>query len=228
MASNESTKRILRYLLPVIPIIFIILCFENYRRVDVCWQCGARKSTSFFQHIFNSYSVIENPISKRAESILGYNCPHRRWQMDWFNGFIGHGDTFASRKVPIIMYLPERGDLINYIEILPEKDWRKKALLAIGDPQNRLKYVATSVLYILGTDLKPAEKKWTDEQWKQWWLENNGYFQKVTDVDQAREIAKQFSDLVERINPAIKSDISYDWVNAKLGCDLETRKDICP
>lgn len=125
------------------------------------------------------------------------------------------GDNFAHRRVPLICYGPGTDDLLDHIESLPRAEWRQQALVAVGDPANRLKWVATLALkikdrdFVMAFDLPRPRPHLSEAQWDRWWRDNQSYFEIVYDRQTARDRFDEFSRKYIDLDKTVKQEIEF-------------------
>ena len=103
--------------------------------------------------------VEKTPLAQRVEKLLGSKCPHKYWCHDYSVSLIGCGDAFAHSRVPLLKTRSLAGETVKFVELLPRDEWKRKAILAVGDKKNRLKWVAAMVLYDVAFDIFFNETK---------------------------------------------------------------------
>jgi hypothetical protein len=94
------------------------------------------------------------------------------------------------------------------IRKLPELEWQREALLAVGAKDNLLKWVGTAILYELNVDT-PG----TPQEWSIWWDTNKEIFTVVTDRQHARQSAERAAQRISDIHAGgwqVRSAIARD------------------
>lgn len=158
----------------------------------VCWQCGATRR-SWTQVGWPVVSRIDlRDISRRVEVVLGRACAHPHWaHASTHTGMGTFIDDLPSQRIPVLMMGPGPTEhaVVCAIERIPDPRWAAAALLAVGDRDNRLKYVAALALMDL-RELRPAD----GPAWKTWWDEHGDALARTQDSGQALPIAKRILD----------------------------------
>jgi hypothetical protein len=181
--------------------------FYRYNELDYCWQCGAKRVRISFRTI-----IVKTPICLRSEAILGHECEHQNWALIY------------EHHVPLLTDTLLPGEPLDYIELLPDRNWQQQALRAIGDPNNRLKWLDLVVLRILAQELGYQEENRTTLRklnvgdGQDWWAKNRKYFQIVEDKQEAQVLFNELSVSLEKESDEAKS--IFQFYNSYIQRDL--------
>jgi hypothetical protein len=177
----------------VLAAVGLVAYLGSFYQEDRCWQCGAKRIETRL-----GTKIVKTPDSLRVEKILGHPCEHRQWKLDYYRTWTILGDGFAKRSVPILCRQCSPSGLVDFIELLPRPEWQRQAVLAVGDPGNRLKWLSAAVLINRGVDLGYAfgdssqVKTMSDGEWQAWWAAHSKYFEIVTDRESAADLADEY------------------------------------
>jgi hypothetical protein len=169
--------------------------FDPYHREDICFQCGARRIKTTLRT-----RIEDNRDSRRIEKILGHPCEHRYWSFDWSTERGVHYDGFAHRSIPILYY---SGGLLDSVELFPLPEWQRRVIQSLGDPSNRLKWLAAAIIMHRGIELGwvPHNVKSIrpvgESDWQRWRDVNEKYFEVVTDPDEATVRIDEYASSIE-------------------------------
>ena len=151
-------------------------------------------------------SVTKSRLSIEIEEILGHECKHNNWELDYYGNFDFHADCFANRKLPILnIFDPVLSGLpISKIKLLPNPKMQKTVLLSIGNPENKLKWLPEVILTVLVKDLnfqlQDQSKliKWDEYEWQEWWKLHQKYFEIVKNEQKAVELVNEYAIYLEK------------------------------
>ncbi len=159
--------------------IFALMSGATYHN---CWRCGAVRVEKF-----GFFSYVEHwETSQRIEVLCSAKCKHTHWRFGTSYNIDVIADGFPSFFVPVLFEIgTDQGSIVNAIERIPNVAWRRKVVDSMGDPENRLKYVA----FVIGTDLLTKSPK-TQDEWDTWWQTNAPLFEPERNPAKALPLAQ--------------------------------------
>lgn len=193
-----ATKAVRILLVVVFCLLFLTFLYHKY---EICWQCGAVRHVFLTTWLCPNLFVEEGIHSHACEQILGEPCPHAQCAPGTKWIFFAHADYLVP--VPV-----NRTEAVELTKELPELQWQREALLAVGAKDNLLKWVGTAILH----ELKAGTPD-TPEKWSIWWGTNKEVFTVVTDRQKARQIAQRAAQRISDIDAGgwtVQSGIAQD------------------
>ncbi len=151
---------------------------------------------------FGMFSYIEHgETSQRVESLCSAKCKHEHMRFGSSCNIGVIADGFPSFVVPVLLDLGTEENITDALNIIPNTTWRRTIVDAMGDPDNRLKYVAFVVTALL-VDKAPS----THAEWDTWWQLNAPVFQCEHDATKALPLAQKTMDRVRRFTDIYRTD----------------------
>jgi hypothetical protein len=148
----------------------------------VCFRCGAAMRTTFG---VSALSPADD-LSVRVETIAGGPCPHSDWCLATRWSLFGVVDGLPSQFLPLLVPLGgDRVGAIDIIEQLPNPAWARAAVEALGDRENKLKYIALLAIHEAAED-RPT----SDTEWAEWWEQRRGWFRSTSAEADAKAVAQ--------------------------------------
>lgn len=172
------------------------LIVEKTETGVLCTICGARgrKLALDIKHLtfWRRESIANSPITRLRSQLIG-RCAHD-WELDWGSsgslfGWRGHGDAFASRDYPI-----GRIKLAQGLQRFEDKAATIQALKAIGDENNKLRFLAADAAISLAYMNQEERKQFN---WQSWWASHREAFTICRDSTSALAIARKYLEADE-------------------------------
>jgi hypothetical protein len=131
--------------------------------------------------------LTDSPSTKYSDQFVG---PHKHiWLSDWervrdLSG-LEHGDSFASREIPLAAY---RVRVV--LPMLEGTDYLESVVRALCDVDNYYAYLARDVLSWESVDVLDPEHPPTRQQLDEWWERNKQFFTIEHDAERALPLLK--------------------------------------